>query len=148
MPLRYMGGKSTRSRADSFMSQLLYHLVPIGQESVQHDAKIDSPVIQGHNLPSHYTDRPIPNFWQEIILVVSDVICLTSQRMWKVRATKTRSNPMRVLKQTSTNFHTSLYANINKSSVEITNKMQPCNRIYYFTIHWRLNMFQAVYRSS
>jgi len=26
-------------------------------------------------------------------------------------------------------------------SVEITNKMQPCNRIYYSTIHWRLNMF-------
>ena len=23
-------------------------------------------------------------------------------------------------------------------SVEITNKMQPCNRIYYSTVHWRL----------
>jgi hypothetical protein len=33
-------------------------------------------------------------------------------------------------------------------SVEITNKMQPCNRIYYFTVHWRLNMFWAAYRSS
>jgi hypothetical protein len=32
--------------------------------------------------------------------------------------------------------------------VEITNKMQPCIRIYYSTIHWRLNMFQAAYRSS
>jgi hypothetical protein len=29
-------------------------------------------------------------------------------------------------------------------SVEITNKMQPCNRIYYSTIHWRLNMFRHV----
>ena len=34
------------------------------------------------------------------------------------------------------------------SSVEITNKMQPCNRIYYSTVHWRLNMFRAAHRSS
>jgi hypothetical protein len=34
------------------------------------------------------------------------------------------------------------------SLVEITNKMQPCNRIYYSTVHWRLNMFRGVYRSS
>ena len=33
-------------------------------------------------------------------------------------------------------------------SVEITNKMQPCNRIYYSTVHWRLNMFRSAYRSS
>jgi len=33
-------------------------------------------------------------------------------------------------------------------SVEITNKMQPCNRIYYSTVHWQLNMFRAAYRSS
>ena len=33
-------------------------------------------------------------------------------------------------------------------SIEITNKMQPCNRIYYPTIHWRLKMFPAAYRSS
>jgi hypothetical protein len=26
--------------------------------------------------------------------------------------------------------------------------MQPCNRIYYSTVHWRLNMFRATYRSS
>jgi hypothetical protein len=26
--------------------------------------------------------------------------------------------------------------------------MQLCNRIYYFTVHWRLNMFRAAYRSS
>jgi len=32
--------------------------------------------------------------------------------------------------------------------VEITNKMQPCFRIYYSTVHWRLNMFRAAYRSS
>jgi hypothetical protein len=32
-------------------------------------------------------------------------------------------------------------------SVEITNKMQSCNRIYYSTVHWRLNMFRAAYRS-
>jgi hypothetical protein len=31
---------------------------------------------------------------------------------------------------------------------EITNKMQPCNSIYYSTVHWRLNMFWAAYRSS
>jgi len=34
------------------------------------------------------------------------------------------------------------------NSVEITNKMQPCNRIYYSTTHSRLNMFWAAYRSS
>jgi hypothetical protein len=33
-------------------------------------------------------------------------------------------------------------------SVEITNKMQHCNRIYYSTVHLRLNMFQAAYCSS
>ena len=33
-------------------------------------------------------------------------------------------------------------------SVEITNKMQPCNRIYYSKIYWKLNMFRAAYRSS
>ena len=33
-------------------------------------------------------------------------------------------------------------------SVEITNKMQPCNRIYYSTFHGRLNMFRAAYCSS
>ena len=26
--------------------------------------------------------------------------------------------------------------------------MQPCNRIYYSTVPWRLNMFRAAYRSS
>jgi len=26
--------------------------------------------------------------------------------------------------------------------------MQPCNRIYYFKIYWRLNMFRAAYSSS
>jgi len=35
-----------------------------------------------------------------------------------------------------------------KKSVEITNKMRPCNRIYYSKIYWRLNMFRAAYRSS
>ena len=40
-----------------------------------------------------------------------------------------------------------LWDNVEKS-VEITNKMQPCNRIYYSNVHWRLNMFRAAYRSS
>jgi hypothetical protein len=26
--------------------------------------------------------------------------------------------------------------------------MQPCSRLYYFTVHWRFNMFRAAYRSS
>jgi hypothetical protein len=34
---------------------------------------------------------------------------------------------------------------VNFYSVEITNKMQPCIRIYYSTVHWRLNMFRAAY---
>jgi len=29
-----------------------------------------------------------------------------------------------------------------------TNKMQLCNRIYYFKVYWRLNMFRATHRSS
>jgi hypothetical protein len=33
-------------------------------------------------------------------------------------------------------------------SVEITNKMQLCNRIYYSTAHRRLYMFRPAYRSS
>jgi len=37
---------------------------------------------------------------------------------------------------------------VSLDSVEITNKMQPCNRIYYSTVHCRLNMFRAAYRSS
>jgi hypothetical protein len=32
--------------------------------------------------------------------------------------------------------------------VAMTNKMQPCVTIYYSTVHWRLDMFQAAYRSS
>jgi hypothetical protein len=32
--------------------------------------------------------------------------------------------------------------------VEITNKMQPCNRIYQSKIYWRLNMFRAAHPSS
>jgi hypothetical protein len=31
---------------------------------------------------------------------------------------------------------------------QITNKMQLCDRIYYSTVYWRLNMFRAAYRSS
>jgi len=38
--------------------------------------------------------------------------------------------------------------NFSYFSVEITNKMQLCNRIYCSTVHWRLNMFRAGYRSS
>jgi hypothetical protein len=38
--------------------------------------------------------------------------------------------------------------NVMESSGEITNKMQPCNRIYYSTVHWRLNMFWAAHRLS
>jgi hypothetical protein len=34
------------------------------------------------------------------------------------------------------------------STGEITNKMQPCNRIYYSTVLWRLNKFWAAHRSS
>jgi hypothetical protein len=33
-------------------------------------------------------------------------------------------------------------------SVEITNNMQPCNRVYYSKLYWRLNIFRAAYRSS
>jgi len=33
-------------------------------------------------------------------------------------------------------------------AVEITNKMQPCNIIYYSKIYWRLSMFRAAYPSS
>jgi hypothetical protein len=33
-------------------------------------------------------------------------------------------------------------------SVDITNRMQTCNRIYFSKIYWRLNMFRAAHRSS
>jgi hypothetical protein len=33
-------------------------------------------------------------------------------------------------------------------SVEITNRMQPCNKIDYSKIYWRLSMFWAAHRSS
>jgi hypothetical protein len=33
-------------------------------------------------------------------------------------------------------------------SVETTNEMQPCNRICYSKIYWRLNVFRAAYHSS
>ena len=36
----------------------------------------------------------------------------------------------------------------NNDTVEITIKMQPCNRIHYSTVYWRLNMFRAAYCSS
>jgi hypothetical protein len=36
----------------------------------------------------------------------------------------------------------------SSDSREITIKMQPCNRIYYSTVHWRLNMFRGAHRSS
>ena len=32
-------------------------------------------------------------------------------------------------------------------SVEITNKMQPCNSICFSKVYWRLNMFRAAHRS-
>jgi len=41
-----------------------------------------------------------------------------------------------------------LFYKVLFASVEITNKMKPCNRIYYSTVHWRLNMFREAYRSS
>jgi len=31
---------------------------------------------------------------------------------------------------------------------QITNKMQPCTRIYYSNVYWMLNMFRATHRSS
>jgi len=43
--------------------------------------------------------------------------------------------------------HSNEYVELN-DSLEITNKMRPCNRIYYSNIHWRLNMSRAAYCSS
>jgi len=40
------------------------------------------------------------------------------------------------------------FKELKYDSVEITNKIQPCIRIYYSTVHWRLNMFRAAYHSS
>ena len=53
-----------------------------------------------------------------------------------------------------TRRHTVLYCTLHHTtkcrheSVEISSKMQPCNRIYYSKVYWRLNMFRAAYRSS
>jgi hypothetical protein len=40
------------------------------------------------------------------------------------------------------------YETYSAESVEITNKMQPCNRIYYYKVYWWLNMFRAAYHPS
>jgi len=40
------------------------------------------------------------------------------------------------------------FHHVNYESVDITNKMQPCNRIYYSKVYWGLNMFRTAYRSS
>jgi hypothetical protein len=40
------------------------------------------------------------------------------------------------------------YSSTFPESVEVTNKMQPCNRIYYSKVYWRINMFRAAYRLS
>jgi hypothetical protein len=37
---------------------------------------------------------------------------------------------------------------LSSHSGEISNKMQSCNRIYYSTVHLRLNMFRVAHRSS
>ena len=41
-----------------------------------------------------------------------------------------------------------VYDSVLFESAEITNKMQPCNRIYCSKIYWRLNMFRVAHRSS
>jgi len=48
-----------------------------------------------------------------------------------------------VLVLISVNRH---YANMNHT--EITNRMQPCTRIYYSNVYQLLNMFQVTHRSS
>jgi hypothetical protein len=40
----------------------------------------------------------------------------------------------------------SVHHNINHT--DITNKMQPCTRIYYSSVYQLLNMFRATHRSS
>jgi hypothetical protein len=45
------------------------------------------------------------------------------------------------------NFFRRCINSVLDDSVQITNKTQPCNTIYYSTVHWRLNMFRAEYRS-
>jgi hypothetical protein len=50
-------------------------------------------------------------------------------------------------------FSLSFLYNIYKKSdliesVEITNKMQPCNWIYFSNVYWSLTMFWAAHRSS
>jgi len=78
--------------------------------------------------------------------VASDNVLSVSYSRYKQKALQCL-----IICQALTSFHTdddSVLSNTNPYSVEITNKMQPCNRIYYSTVHWRLNMFRAAYRSS
>jgi hypothetical protein len=54
---------------------------------------------------------------------------------------------MKNMWQTATGSEAYLHDKLH-NSVEITNQMQPCNRIYYSTVYWRLNTFRAAHRSS
>ena len=53
-----------------------------------------------------------------------------------------------------TRRHTVLYCTLHHTtkcrheSVEISSKMQPCNRIYYSKVYWRLSMLLLIIRSS
>ena len=77
---------------------------------------------------------------------LSVVISLaTSPLFWSLviwRRDKTeRSNSSKM-------WHSNKILTMLPFSVEITNKMQPCNRIYYSEVYWRLKMFRAAHRSS
>jgi len=67
----------------------------------------------------------------------------TLAKMYLARLTKWWLNFF----QTGRNYVLAEIENLFILSVEITNKMKPCNKIYYSTVYWRLNMFRAVYRS-
>jgi hypothetical protein len=41
-----------------------------------------------------------------------------------------------------------IHGTVHRGFSRNTNKMQVCNRIYYFEVYWRLNMFRAAHRSS
>jgi len=45
-------------------------------------------------------------------------------------------------------FYAGEYTHNTKLFRRNTNKMQPCNRIYYSKAYWSLNMFRAAHRSS
>ena len=86
----------------------------------------------------------MPNCKHGVTFQKPDTFIVTTITVWTHTLSLSHSQ-----KHTHTHTHTHTYIYVYiYDFVEITNKMQPSNRIYYSNVYWRLNMFRAAYRSS